>query len=92
MVFSLWTWACDQKPTTGQWITLKKQVTTINGTLEPAIQSGDTGQRIPFFDEDIHYQVKHRLHMPWTPSYNYVVMPGHYKKTAKQSTHTVVAI
>ena len=64
MDLSLWSkannWSVDN---------FKEQVTAISGTLEPAIQSGDTGQRIPFFDEDVHYQVKHRLHMPWTPSY-----------------------
>ena len=48
-------------------------------TLEPAIQSGDTGQRIPFLTavnyyhnmdvhKYVHYQVKDRLYMAWTPS------------------------
>ena len=48
--------------------------------LQPAIQSCDTGQRILFltavdqltitwiFHKDVHYQVKHRLYMPSTPS------------------------
>ena len=35
MAFSLWTWACDQlKPTTGQQMTLKKDVTSMSCTLE----------------------------------------------------------
>jgi len=71
-------------------------------TLEPAIQSGDTGQQIPFLTvvniidhnmdvhEDVQYQVKQRL-------YNYalntsLVMPSDYKKTANQSARTIVAI
>ena len=42
------------------------------------MQSGDTGQQIPFWQlsidhnmdvhKDVRYQVKHRLYMPWTPS------------------------
>ena len=43
--------------------------------LEPAIQSFDIGQRIPFLTgsidhvhKDDHYQVKHRLYKPWTAS------------------------
>ena len=46
-------------------------------TLETVIQLGDTGQRIPFLlmsighnmdvHKDVHYQVKHRLYMAWTP-------------------------
>ena len=37
-------------------------------TLEPAIQSCDFVQRQLSIDHnmDIHYQVKHRLYMPWT--------------------------
>ena len=56
----------------------KKHVTSMSCTFEPVIQSGDTGQHIPFwqlsFDHNmdvhkgVHYQVKHRLYMPWTPS------------------------
>ena len=65
MDLSLWSkannWSVDNFKETGHHI--------ISDTLEPAIQSGDTGQRIPFLDEDVHYQVKHRLHMPWTPSH-----------------------
>ena len=47
-------------------------------TLEPAMHSGNTGQRMPLLKlsidlnmdvhKDAHYQVKHRLYMPWTPS------------------------
>ena len=49
MAFPLWTWSCDQlKPTSGQQITLKKHFTSMSCTLEPAIQSGDIGQRMPF--------------------------------------------
>ena len=49
MAFSLRTWTCDQlKPTTGQRITFKKHITSISCTLEPAIQSGNIGQWIPF--------------------------------------------
>ena len=49
MTFSLWTSAYNQlKPTTGQQITLKKHITSMSSTLEPAIQPGDTGQQIPF--------------------------------------------
>ena len=49
MVFLLWIWACDElKPTTGQRISsFKKHVTSMRYTLEPAIKSGDTGQRMP---------------------------------------------
>ena len=58
----------------------KKHVTLMSYTLELAIQSCDTGQRIPFwqlsinYNMDVHkdvqvYQVKHRLYMPWTPSW-----------------------
>ena len=46
--------------------------------LEPALQLGDTGQRIPFLTavntitwmvhKEVHYQVKHRLYTPWRPS------------------------
>ena len=46
-------------------------------TLEPMIQSDDTGQQIPFWQlsidhnmdghEDVHYQGQHRLYMPWAP-------------------------
>ena len=37
-------------------------------TLEPAIQSCDFVQQQLSIDHnmDIHYQVKHRLYMPWT--------------------------
>ena len=58
----------------------KKPVTSMSCTLELAIQSYDTGQRIPFWQLSINhnmhvhkdvqvYQVKHRLYMPWTPSW-----------------------
>ena len=69
-------------------------------TLEAAIQSGDTGLRIPFWQlsidhsvdvhKGVHYEVKHRLYMPWKTSQ--YVMPGHYKKTAHQSARSIVAI
>ena len=42
----------------------KKHVTSMSCTLEPALQSGATGQRIPFWqlsidrNMDVHYQVK----------------------------------
>ena len=49
-------------------------------TLEPALQSGDTGQQIPFWQlsidnnmdvqKDVHLWVKHRLYMPWTLGVN----------------------
>ena len=35
------------KPTTVLQITLKKHVTSMSGILEPAIQSGDSGQPYP---------------------------------------------
>ena len=48
-------------------------------TLEPALQSVDTGQQIPFrqlsIDHNmdvhkvVHLQIKHRLYMLWTPRY-----------------------
>ena len=54
----------------------KKHVTSMSCTLEPAMQSCDTGQQIPFlklsidYNMDVHkdeqYQVQHRLYMPWT--------------------------
>ena len=47
-------------------------------TLEPAIQSDDTVSEYPFrqlsinynmdVNKGLHYQVNHRLYMPWTPS------------------------
>ena len=37
-------------PVTGQWRTVKKDVTSLGFTPEPAIQSRDSGQRITFFD------------------------------------------
>ena len=65
---------------TNNWpaVKFKKQVTSMSCTLEPAMQSGNTGQRMPLLKlsidlnmdvhKDAHYQVKHRLYMPWTPS------------------------
>jgi len=46
------TWARDpiEKPALGQGSTLKKHVTSISSKLEPTIWSGDTDQRIPWFD------------------------------------------
>ena len=43
----------------------KKQVTSMNHITEPAIQSCDTGQRMPFFDSciltmDVQCQVEHK--------------------------------
>ena len=48
-----------------------KHFTSMSCTLEPMIQSGDTGQQIPFWQlsiyrdmdvhRDVHNQVKHRL-------------------------------
>ena len=59
----------------------KKHNTSMSCTIEPTIQSGDTGQRIPFltavnklltitrmFIRMSAIKFKHRLHMPWTPS------------------------
>ena len=79
MAFSLWTCACDQlQPTTGHRLTLKKHGRSMSCILEPAIQSFDIGQRIPFLTgsidhsmyvhKDDNYQVKHRLYKPWTAS------------------------
>ena len=67
--------ACNKlKPVTGK----KEHITSVSCTLEPVIQSCDTGQWIPFWQlsidrnmdvyKDIHYQVKHRLYMAWTSS------------------------
>ena len=65
---------------TNNWpaVNFKKQVTLMSCTLEPAMQSGNTGQRMPILQlsidlnmdvhKDVHYQVKHRLYVPWTPS------------------------
>ena len=56
----------------------EKHVTSMSCTFEPVIQSGDSGQQIHFWQlsldhnmdvhKGVHYQVKHRLYMPWTPS------------------------
>ena len=54
-----------------------KKTHQLNESYTWAIQSCDTGQRMPFWQlkiehniyvhKDVHYHVKHRLHMPWTP-------------------------
>ena len=76
MDLSLWAietnnWSADN---------FKKHVTSMSCALELAMQSCDTGQQIPFWQLSINhnldvykdvqvYQVKHRLYMPWTPSW-----------------------
>ena len=40
----------NRKPALGQRLSLKKHVTSMSCTLEPAIWSRDTGQQIPCFD------------------------------------------
>ena len=62
---------------TNNWsaINFKKHVSSMSCTLRPSLQSGDTGQRQLSIDhnmdvhKDVHYQVKHRLYIPWTPSW-----------------------
>ena len=39
----------------------KKHVTSINCTLEPAIQSGDTSERIPFLTVVSNWQLSKRV-------------------------------
>ena len=46
-----WTWACDHLKTSNLSADDFKKVLDLDGsTPEPAIRSGDTGQRIPCFD------------------------------------------
>ena len=77
--FSLWTWACNQlKPTTGQQITLKNTTPQWVVQLSPQYSQVTLVSRYPFWQlsidhnmdvhKDVHYQVKHRLYMPWTPT------------------------
>ena len=73
VAFSLWTWPCNQlKPTTGQkkkqWVVPLRlqynQVTLVHGC--PFWQlSVDHNMDV---HKDVHYQVKHRLYTPWTPT------------------------
>ena len=52
-------------------------------TFEPMIHSRDIGPEIYLFWQwidhniDVHYQVKCRFCMPWTPIYMELVLPGH---------------
>ena len=77
MAFSLHTWACNQlkpiKDTSPQWVVLGAQV------LSPQYSHVTLVSGHPFLTavnwpinmevhKDVHYQVKHRLYMPWTPS------------------------
>ena len=54
----------------------KEHVPSMSCTFKLAKQTGNTGQWIPFLKAvncmfirmHVHYQVKHRLQMSWTPS------------------------
>ena len=72
-LFIIWPFHCGPEASDK-----KKHVISMSWRLEPALQSGDIGQRQPFWqlsidynmdvNKDVHYQVKRRLFMPWTPS------------------------
>ena len=73
MAFSLRTWACNQlkpiKDTSPQWVVhLSPQyshVTLVSGHPFLTAVNWPINMEV---HKDVHYQVKHRLYMPWTPS------------------------
>ena len=67
---------CHYKRTTGQRITFKNYITSMSCVPEPAMQSCDTGQRIPFFDSC-------QLITTCTPNCNKVVIEKSKKQKVK---------